>query len=157
MPDKDEETAATDIPPKLGQLASYLLNRIAHRYNHTTHSSLKAAGLTTIATRIIVSLKAHGELTVKQLCVHAIAEQPTMSRALDRMEAENLISRQISDRDNRVRVVQLTAQGDALYQKIWPVMLSANDDLLDGISDQDRADLMRILLSILGNIRKNPY
>lgn len=142
---------------KLGNLASYLLNRIAHRYNHGTHSRLKAVGLTTIATRIIVSLKVYGELTVKELCVHAIAEQPTMSRALDRMEDEKLISRQVSDKDNRVRVVRLTEQGEAVYEKIWPVMVGANEDLLRGISEDDRAALMRILTTILENIRKNPF
>jgi DNA-binding MarR family transcriptional regulator len=148
---------APKAPGRLGQLTSYLLNRIVHRYNQTLQAELKQKGVTTITMRTVVSLKVYGALTVNELCVHAIAEQPTMSRTLDKMEAEGLIAREVSDKDQRVRVIRLTEAGEAFYARVWPVMTDANEALLEGVSDEDRAALMRVLMQILENIRKNPF
>ena len=157
MADPETHLGVPHKPGRLGHLASYLLNRIVHRYNQTLQSELKQKGLTTIIMRTIVSLKVYGLLTVNELCVHAIAEQPTMSRTLDKMESEGLIARDVSDEDQRVRVIRLTEAGKAFYDEIWPVMTSANEDLLKGVSAEDRAALMRILTQVQENIRKNPF
>lgn len=143
-------------PKTLTGLPSYLLTRIAHRYNQTIHAELKAVGLSTISTRIIASLKIFDELTINELCVHALAEQPTMSRALDRLESDGVIKRSIKDEDNRKRVVRLTDEGHLLFERIWPVTLSANDAMFQGISDADRAITMRTLVKVLENIRVHP-
>ncbi|MBD3665327.1 MarR family winged helix-turn-helix transcriptional regulator [Sulfitobacter aestuariivivens] len=149
----------TDTPTKpkaLTGLPSYLLTRIAHRYNQTIHAELKTIGLSTIATRIIASLVVFKELTINELCVHALAEQPTMSRALDRLENDGIILRSVSEADNRKRVIKLTPEGEALFEKIWPVTLGANDAMLKGISAEDRAVTMRTLVKILENVRVHP-
>jgi len=143
-------------PKALTGLPSYLLTRIAHRYNQTIHAELKAIGLSTIFTRIIASLKIFDELTINELCVHALAEQPTMSRALDRLEADGIIKRSVKDEDNRKRVVRLTAEGEALFDSIWPVTINANEAMFQGISDADREVTMRTLLKVLENIRVHP-
>ena len=149
-------TKTTKQPDTLTGLPSYLITRIAHRYNQTMHAELKAIGLTTISTRIITSLRVFGELTINELCVHALAEQPTMSRALDRLEADGTLIRTVKDEDNRKRVIRLTPQGAALSDQIWPVMQSANDHILDGIPKSDREATMRTLLKVLENIRVHP-
>ena len=143
-------------PKALTGLPSYQLTRIAHRYNQTIHAELKAAGLSTIATRIIASLKIFDELTINELCVHALAEQPTMSRALDRLEADGLIRRTGKDEDNRKRVVHLTPEGEALFERIWPVTQAANEAMLEGIPAEDREVTMRTLVKVLENIRVHP-
>ena len=150
-------TQRNDTPQALTGLPSYLLTRIARRYNQTIHTELKVIGLSTIATRIIGSLKVLNELTINELCVHAVAEQPTMSRALDRLEADGVISRTVNDEDNRKRVVRLTPEGEAICERIWPVMLDANEAIFQGISEHDRDVTMRTLLKVLENIRVHPF
>ena len=149
-------TEKTAKPKALTGLPSYLLTRIAHRYNQTIHAELRAIGLSTISTRIIASLKVFDALTINELCVHALAEQPTMSRALDRLEADGIIKRTVKDEDNRKRVVRLTEEGEILFERIWPVTLSANEKMFEGISNQDRDVTMRTLLKVLENIRVHP-
>jgi len=149
-------TQSTAKPKALTGLPSYLLTRIAHRYNQTIQAELKAIGLSTISTRIIASLKVFDELTINELCVHALAEQPTMSRALDRLETDGIIKRTVKDDDNRKRVVRLTPEGDALFDRIWPVTLSANDTMFQDIPEADREVTMRTLLKVLENIRVHP-
>jgi len=139
----------------LENLHSYLLNRITHRYNKSVHKELGAVGLTTIKTRILVSLKLLGGLSVNDLCVHAIAEQPTMSRALDRLEAEGLVERYADAQDSRIRMVRLTRAGEETYRKIYPVIEEQNRAMMKGISAADQEALRRILMKMLENIRVN--
>jgi len=156
LPEIDRHEPKAAVPTDLQKIVSYLLNRVSHRYNQTVHSKMREAGLTVMNARVIVCLKIFGELTVNDLCVHAIAEQSTVSHALDRMANENLISRHIGERDSRVRVVRLTPDGEAMYDKIWPVMAAANEELLKGVSQPDRKVFTRVLTHVLKNIRKHP-
>ena len=157
MPEIDATTETDHLVASLNEIPSYLLNRISHRYNKNVRDALKAAGLTTIATRVLVSLAVFEELSVNDLCVYAIAEQPTMSRALDRMEAEGLVTRHAGDSDSRTRIVRLTPEGKALYRRIWPVMASQNEHMMQGIPKEDRKVVLRTLAQMLENIRKNPF
>lgn len=70
----------------LEALPSFLLNHIVHKYNHIVHARLRSTEVSTLQMRIIVTLHTYGRLTVSELCGYAIAEQPTMSRALDSLE-----------------------------------------------------------------------
>ena len=140
----------------LWAIGSYLINRIAHRYNRNVRGELKALGLTTLNARIVVSLRAFGQLTISELCVHAIAEQPTMSRALDRLERDGLVSRGVGETDGRSRLVRLTPAGERLRERIMPVLDEANDVLLEGLAPPERAELMSLLGRVLERIRKHP-
>ena len=152
-----EENAELDKEnDSLFGMVSYLLNRISHRYNRNVRSELKAIGLTILDVRTLVSLRVYGLLTINELCVHAIAEQPTMSRALDRLELDGLISRDISEGDARLRVVQLMPKGEALCETIMPVLMGANDEMLAGLKQAERAQLVDLLTRVLKQIRKNP-
>ncbi|MEZ5714900.1 MAG: MarR family winged helix-turn-helix transcriptional regulator [Paracoccaceae bacterium] len=157
MPSHQTVPEAEALVGSLNEIPSYLLNRIAHRYNKNVRDALKAAGLTTIATRVLVSLAVFKELSVNDLCIYAVAEQPTMSRALDKMEAEGLVFRNAGTSDNRTRIVSLTEAGEALYRKIWPVMAKQNERMMQGIPAEDRKVVLRSLAQMLDNIRENPF
>lgn len=144
-------------PRRLADLASYLLNRIVFRHNQSVQDKLRAQGHITITIRAVNTLSVYGELTVNELCVHAMAEQPTMSRALDRMAANGLIERSVSDTDSRVRVIRLTPAGEALSREIWPVMTGANEELLASLSETERETFMRLLTKVHLGIREHPF
>lgn len=144
MPDDHAKAA----PETLEALVSYMLARIVNGYNTDVQAQLKGTGLTQNTLRALVALKVMGRLTVSDLCFHAIAEQPTMSRALDRLERDGLISRERGEHDHRARYVRLTPAGEARYAEVWPVMAEGNARLLSAIPESDQAELMRILQTI---------
>lgn len=146
----------TDLARSLNEIPSYLLTRIAHRHNKNVRDALKAVGLTTIATRVLVSLAVFKTLSVSDLCVYAVAEQPTMSRALDKLEADGVIQSKAGAADSRVRMIELTEQGEALYRRVWPVVTEHNERMMRGISEQDRQQMLSTLTRMLNNTRKNP-
>ena len=142
-------------PRALQLFAPYLLNRISHRYYQAIQAELRSVGLTLIQVRTIVVLAAFDELTVKELCVHAIVKQPTMSRVLARMEKEGLVVRGNSTMDQRVRLVRLTEAGRRVFDQIWPVMDRAQDLLFRALSEREREDLVRMLSKVLNQIRRH--
>ena len=59
-------------------------------------ADLKRVGLTSIKMWCLTSLAVYEKLTINELCLHAISEQPTMRRTIDAMEADGLVARQVS-------------------------------------------------------------
>ena len=144
-------------PRELQLFAPYLLNRISHRYYQTLQAELRTVELTVVQMRTVAVLAVYGELTVKELCVHAIVKQPTMSRILERMERDGLVVRGVSKIDQRVRLIRLTDAGRSLFDDIWPVMDQAQDFLLHALSEKEREELVRMLSKVLKQILRHRY
>lgn len=138
----------------LEALPSFLLNHIVHKYNHIVHAQLRSTEVSTLQMRIIVTLHTYGRLTVSELCGYAIAEQPTMSRALDSLETQGLVRREMSDADSRLRLVSLTEGGVAAHARIRPVVIGINDAMTAGFDESQRATLLRQLGMLLTNLEQ---
>lgn len=150
---KDDDIAGQSLlayPP-------YLMNRITHRYNHSLQKAVAQKGLTVPKMRALAALAAMGELTINDLTVYAVAEQSTMSRTLDQMEKDGLITRAISGEDNRARVVSLTKAGRAAHQQIWPTVQAAESAMFEGIDAEEKEEFLRTLSRIMANIRVHPF
>ena len=149
---QDEQGLAPDID--LERMPSFLLNHIVHQYHQTLQSRLKSVGVSTLKMRIIMSLRIYGRLTVNELCGYAIAEQPTMSRALDSLEDQKLVERQVSTEDSRLRVVSLTPAGQKVFDKIHPEISRVNDSIMAGFSASEREAFLAGLTRVLANLRQ---
>lgn len=149
---QDEQGLVPDID--LERMPSFLLNHIVHQYHQTLQSRLKSVGVSTLKMRIVISLKIYGRLTVNELCGYAIAEQPTMSRALDSLEDQKLVERQVSTEDSRLRVVSLTPAGQKVFDKIHPEISRVNDSMMAGFSASEREAFLAGLTRVLANLRQ---
>lgn len=138
----------------LERMPSFLLNHIVHQYHQILQSRLKSVGVSTLKMRIVISLKLFGRLTVNELCGYAIAEQPTMSRALDSLEKQGLVIRQISAEDNRLREVTLTDAGHKAFDRIHPEISRVNESMTEGLTDEQRENLLSALTTVLANLRR---
>ncbi|WP_176804868.1 MarR family winged helix-turn-helix transcriptional regulator [Paracoccus isoporae] len=134
-------------------MPSYRLNHIVHQYQQTVQSRLRSVGVSMLKMRIIMSLRSYGQLTVSELCNHAIAEQPTMSRALDSLEQQGFVRREQSRVDSRLRLVTLTDDGRRVGEEIHPVIMEINARMTDGLEPEQREAFSQHLGQILNNLR----
>ena len=105
-------TQKSDIAERgLDGFAPYLMNRIMRRYNQTLQARMADYDLSAPKMRALASLAVRDGLTVNELAVYSMAEQPTMSRTLDQLERAGLITRTVSEADSRVRHCSLTDAG----------------------------------------------
>ena len=145
---------AHDPVVDLETMPSFTLNHVVHRYHQVLQSRLRSAGVSTLKMRIIVSLRSFGSLTVSELCNWAIAEQPTMSRALDSLEGQGMVQRQAGDTDSRLRMISLTEAGRQLFDRIYPEISRVNETMVEGLSAKEKAVMLSALNRVLGNLQK---
>ncbi|GGF05308.1 winged helix-turn-helix transcriptional regulator [Stappia taiwanensis] len=139
----------------LGSFAPYLMNRIMARYNASLREDVAELGLTTPKMRTLAVLAVMDGLLIRELAVHAVVEQSTLSRALDQLAAEDLIRRETDAADSRATRVFLTAGGRAAFEIMWPHMAAAHERMFQGIADDERRAFVGTLQKMLTNIRKH--
>lgn len=141
----------------LENFAPYLMNRIMGRYNATLKTELVALGLTTPQMRSLAVLSVIDGILIHELAVYAVVQQSTLSRALDTLEANGLIRREVDGVDTRAIHVFLTRAGHETIDRLWPHMSLAYDAMFAGIDDAQKLAFVSTLKVMLLNIRKHKF
>ena len=155
----NDETA---IHPRLGEIglgnyAPYLMNRIMGRYNAAIRAAMAELGLTTPKMRALAVLSVMDGLLIGQLAVYAIAEQSTLSRAVDALEAEGLVRREADATDSRAVRVWITEAGRAAFESLWPHMAESYQAMFKGIDASEQRAFVATLQKIHANTRKHDF
>ncbi|MFV0492160.1 MAG: MarR family winged helix-turn-helix transcriptional regulator [Pseudorhodobacter sp.] len=153
----------TDGPPespRLGEIGltnfpPYLMNRIMGRYNHSVREELGTLGLTTPKMRALAALSVVEGPLIRELAVYTVTEQSTLSRTLDQMEGEGLVRREADQTDSRGVRIRITEEGRAAFERLWPAMAMAAEQMFRDISDEERRVFVGTLQKMLANIRKH--
>ncbi|WP_369798763.1 MarR family winged helix-turn-helix transcriptional regulator [Achromobacter sp. DMS1] len=88
-----DDAQAAETPRFVDGYLAYLLAQASQRISAEFHQQVKAAGLSVTEWRVLASLQGSAGETIGSLAVLAITKQPTLSKVVQRMEAEGLVSR----------------------------------------------------------------
>ena len=82
-------------------------------------------------------------------------DKATIGGVVDRLSAKGLILRQTSQTDRRARTLALTSEGEALLDRVRPVVRDLQDSILAGLNAREKAQLMTLLAktTAAGNTR----
>ncbi|GAB4347548.1 MAG: MarR family transcriptional regulator [Oricola sp.] len=139
----------------LNNFAPYLMNRIMGRYNASLREEMAKLGLTTPKARTLAVLSVNDGLPIRDLAVYTVTEQSTLSRALDRLQADGLVRREADPSDNRSVRVFITEEGRAAFEVLWPHMAAAYARMFRGVDENERLAFIATLQKMLANIRKH--
>lgn len=150
----------TPLHPRLGELglqnyAPYLMNRIMGRYNASLRDEMSGLGLTTPKMRALAVLSVVEGPLIRELSVLCVVEQSTLSRALDQLQAEGMIRREVDAADSRAVRVFITDSGRAAFETLWPHMVAAQARMFRGIPDDEKRAFVATLQKMLANIRRH--
>ena len=150
----------TPLQPRLGEIglsnyAPYLMNRIMGRYNASLRAEMSDLGLTTPKMRVLAVLSVVEGPLIRELSVLTVVEQSTLSRALDQLQADALIRREVDAVDSRAVRVFITEAGRATFEVLWPHMADAQARMFRGIPEEERRAFVGTLQKMLNNIRKH--
>ena len=106
-----------------------------------------------LATWVVLSGIENGTWDSQRTLAQTLGiEGATLTRHLDRMERDGLIARTRDVADRRQIRTELTPQGRELYRRLKVVAQKTGRRACEGLSDQDQADLRRILARIRTNV-----
>ncbi|MDQ2090241.1 MarR family winged helix-turn-helix transcriptional regulator [Marimonas arenosa] len=82
-------------------------------------------------------------------------DKATIGGVVDRLAAKDLILRAQSKTDRRARALTITPEGEALLDRVRPVVLALQDDILAGLDPAEKSQLLTLLTktTAAGNTR----
>lgn len=153
----NDETPAV---PRLGEIgltnfAPYLMNRIMGRYNASLRDEMADLGLSTPKMRALAVLSVIEGPLIRELAIYTVVDPSTLSRALDQLQADGLIRREVDSADSRAVRVFTTDAGRSTFETLWPHMAKAQARMFRGIAEAERQAFTATLQKMLANIRKH--
>jgi DNA-binding MarR family transcriptional regulator len=118
------------LPYRLNVLASLTSDGVARLYS-------AQFGLTIPEWRVLATLGERDSTTAKFIGEHSQMHKTKVSRAVADMIRRGLIKRQTNRADLREAFLTLTATGRATYERIVPLALAYQAELIDGLSEDD--------------------
>jgi DNA-binding MarR family transcriptional regulator len=97
-------------------------------------------------------LRASGDVHVSDVADSLGMSLPAMSRSLDGLVQRGFAERKESEKDRRAKLVRLLPAGQATIDEIDRARLSAIEDVMATLSDEERAGLHAALLPIVERI-----
>lgn len=124
----------------------YRLSILTNRISQTLAGIYQERfGISIPEWRVMAILGRHSPLSSNLIAERGRMDKAKVSRAVSRLLDAGLITRETDPRDNRLLILKLSTRGKRIYAKIAPLALAWESDLLDGLDDEDKAAIDRIL------------
>ncbi len=127
----------------------YLLARVSHVLSGEFHHQLRRRGVAVPVWRVLASLSGSKGETVTGLAEVCLLQQPTMTKLLDRMVRDGLVTRAQDARDRRVVRVALTPKGEALAADLIRAARQHEATVLARFPDMGTVEMKAVLRSVL--------
>jgi len=142
-------SSARPTPANLKELFSFRLNVLAH-------ISSKIAALVNEQEfdidsrewRMIGLLGAFSPFSLQALAREVNVDKSQASRIVSSLIQRGLLQRGADENDGRGIQLSLSAQGKAIYRKVFPKAVKRNEALLAVLSEEDRQCLERIMTQL---------
>lgn len=110
-----------------------------------------SAGSSLATYRALDEVDRGGTRNQDQLARAMGIEGATLTRHLDRMEADGLIVRRRDPADRRASLVEPTAAGRRLHRRLKEAARAADEELWDGTSERERMRVRDVLAAVREN------
>ena len=104
--------------------------------------------------RVLAALAQESPLRTALVIERTTLDKVSVSRALQRMQAKDLVERETDVDDARGHVIRLRPAGRALFRRIVPMVQAREQFLLDALDPVERAALDGALDKVLARARQ---
>lgn len=133
----------------------YRLYKVTSLLNMRLHKRLRATGVNLSQWRILSVLRAYGRLNLSQIIEHTLMEQPTVSRVVVQLEADDMVSRHSSVEDSRIVEVVITNKGAETFNEIIPTAFRHQRIAFENLNPGELETLDAVLRKIERNITQD--
>jgi DNA-binding MarR family transcriptional regulator len=115
----------------------FLCTQVVYRRNALVQEALRPLEMLPTQYRILSALLRKGPLTMQELAQWTAYERTRITHILHGMEALGWVARTSLERDRRTVLVQITADGTALFRKANRLVEALTEDILAVGSAED--------------------
>lgn len=137
------------LPYRLSVISNHISQTIAAIYQ-------ERFGLSITEWRVLAVLGRYPGLSANGVAGRTAMDKVAVSRAVARLLRTGLIERETHGDDRRRSVLQLSAEGDRIYDQVVPMALAYERDLLAELDEHERALLDRLLTRLDEASRPEP-
>ena len=130
------------------------LKMIDDSFKRKGNSDLVEMDLTVAQHRTLVYLvRKEGHVAeLKEIEREFRVSQPTVAGIAQRLEAKGYVRAEQHPSDKRIKLIRLTPEGEALCKRSWEKMHARTEHMTTGLSEEEIAELERMLDVIYRNI-----
>jgi DNA-binding MarR family transcriptional regulator len=142
--------------PPVTEFAGQLLFRLWRAAHVRAADALQSVGLTP-ALFALLNVIAARERAIQQELGSALGiDRSTMVSLIDQLESAGLAKRRPSATDRRAREIAITPKGRRLQQRSRRMISETEDEVLAGLTAEERGELMRLLRRALESAPAQP-
>lgn len=151
------EVLAVPKPPgPPPQPIGILLARTGRALDRAFDDALAAAGGNLPTWLVLLAVKFRAGRTQSGIADGVGVSGATITHQLDHLEAAGLVVRARDPEDRRLQTITLTADGDALFDRLRDAALEFDLRLRSGIADVEIAGLRQLLTALHDNVTTDP-
>jgi MarR family transcriptional regulator, transcriptional regulator for hemolysin len=125
---------------------------VARDVGRAFDTALARAGGSRPMWLVLLSLKAQPTANQRELAAAVGIQDATLTHHLNGMEAEGLLTRRRDPANRRVHLVELTAAGDAAFQRLRTIAQRFDATLRAGFTDAELGTLRALLARLRDNV-----
>ena len=133
---------------------SYLLARASYAVYKEFDSEVRQAGLSSLEWRVLATLNAGEGLTIGTLAREVLAQQPTLTKLIQRMSGNGLVERYADADDARKTLVVATPAGRKLVAGLLARAKAHEAGLLEQFDAGEVQALKKVLRTLIARFDK---
>lgn len=125
-------------PPSLSKFLTFRLSRVQAKLNSQANAILQHhSDLTLSQWRVLSLVGAFAPTQMSQVAKKSTLDKGLLSRNLKNLIADGLVSSEQDAKDQRVHHLDLTANGQSVYDKVLPIMQKRQAFLRAAMSEDE--------------------
>jgi len=149
-----ELLTSTDLDPsplrdtELAQEIQFLTARLAARGNNHANELLAELDLNVRQFSVLALAASDLKPTQREMSAYVALDPSQIVALVDALEDRNLVKRETDSRDRRSKNIVATDKGKKLYREASAITARAEDEVLDGLTTEERDQLRELLLKV---------
>ncbi len=115
------------------------------KYQFRDRNQICCFGISVSQCYVLEALHTHGPLTMNELAKKMYLKISTMTRVVEQLVKKKYVRREEGLDDRRVRFINLTKQGRAIYKNAWENIFESEKVILKNIPAEHKAVLIDVL------------
>jgi DNA-binding MarR family transcriptional regulator len=138
------------------EMLPYLLTRVTSRANQLWVKQLRDHGLTIGRWQVLSVLSRFNGSRIGTIADLSGGEQPAVSRVVDQMERDELVTRRPALDDSRAVEVWIAPEGRKIFDRLMPQAEAFVDRMVRTLDDQEIKQMTRMLERLFSDLQETP-